>query len=144
MNYIYAKIAKWRSNNQTIVGKLYNTITVYAQKNDKEMYYKAPIKSEKFEETPVLYSIEGQSSSSFIINTPTRAFTCVLDNDVNVQNNHCIIRRSEVFVGNCFKGTLNHPVEIVLELKGQVTINGYFDANDTFHIKTISNYDITL
>jgi len=142
MNYIYTKYAKWRSGDHTIVGKLYNPITIYAQKNDKDLYYKSPINSDKFEETPVLYSIEGQSSSSFIINTPTKVLSCVLTNDVNVQNNHCIIRRAEVFVGNSFNGTLNYPVEIVLELKDVVTINGCFDANDTFHVKTISNYDI--
>jgi len=141
-NYVYNKLTT--NNNKTIVGKLQNNITIYAHKNDKDTWERCPTKLEKFMETPVLYSIEGQSSSSFIINTPTKSFPCVFDNNVDVKNNHCIVRRSQTFTTTDFKATLNHPTEIVLELliNQMVTVNGYLDVNDTFHINSISNYDI--
>jgi hypothetical protein len=143
ISYVYNALLG-KSNNKTLIGKLQNTITIYAHKNDKQLFNLSSHQLDKFPETPVLYTIEGQSSSSFIINTPTKAITCVLDNDVNVENNHCVVRQALCFTDKIYKTTLNHPVEFVLILSTDQTItsNGYFDADDTFHINTISNYDI--
>ena len=124
----------------TIIGKLQNSITIHAHKNDQTIYLESENgskKYEKFTETPVLYIIDGQGSNTFTVNTPTQIISCVLERDINVVNNPCIARRANAFSDISYKSILNYPIEFIMTFtEGQ--LEGYYDDNDTFHVKKLS------
>lgn len=123
-----------------IIGKLQNPITIYACGNNKKIYLEVetePKKYDTFTEIPVLYTIHGQGSNTFTVNTPTKIISCVLEKELNVINNPCTVRTSAPLVYDDYKSILNYPIEFIMVFtEGQ--LDGFYDDNGTFHVQKLS------
>lgn len=134
-------------NIETYVGYLQKPISIYAHKNDEKLWNESAntlVSCSVFSDPPVLYIIESQDSHIFtFVPNRSNAIKCVLDRNINVYHNNCIVRQAVPDISTSFKGVLNYPVELVLDLDPEqlIRIKGFWEQ-EVFHITAISNYPI--
>lgn len=148
----YWRISDPTRNIRTITGIVQQKISIHSHKNDETVWHSLKdtesIQLLQFTEKPTLVTIdfleEGLKSPYFTISQLKGPdIPCILENTVDVLDNSCIAKRSIVVKDDSltFRHTLNYPVElsIILEVNQVVSLEGYFDELEIFHVLLISN-----
>lgn len=147
-------VKKWLGLDvETYVGCSNQQITVFAHRNDEKLWRESTgmpsgvISCSVFHDPPILYIIDNCNSSQFTFNAGNRVLNCVFDRNVNVYHNNCIVREAkphnDTTLSNSYKGVLNYPVELVLAISANQTIQikGFW-KDEVFCITALSNYPI--
>lgn len=132
-------------NNVHMVGHFTKEVRVFGCENNPTRWSELdkPVQCRTFDFIPISYRVVKWTGPLINLQTTNGPFTCMLEPDVDVRLNTCVLTQVHAHVKNDFNGTLNYPTQLEIRLLPSTEIVVYGRVvGTTFHISKLSNYPV--
>ncbi len=132
-------------NDVHVVGNFTKDVSIFGCENNYSKWNKLikPTSCETFELVPVSYRIAEWTGPRIDLQTTNGPFTCILEPNVDVQLNTCVLTQGSSHVNTDYNGILNYPTQLEIRLRQSTKIVVYGRLEGaTFRISKLSNYPV--
>ena len=132
-------------NDVHIVGNFTKDVSIFGCENNYSKWNKVvkPATCDTFDLTPVSYRIVEWTGPLISLQTSNGPFTCILEPDVDVQLNRCVLTQGHSHVNTDYNGILNYPTQLEIRLQKSTKLVVYGRVvGSAFRISKLSNYSV--